>query len=88
VAHLTQLDTEVRKNSRSYPIALTHEAEQYVLCPDIVVVEAKRLFLRQRQHPPRAFRKLVEPVRHRDVMIAQSTALLDRPILIFIGPAA
>ena len=48
-AHLGQLDVHVLEHARGDALALSHQAEQQVLRPDVVVVEPLRLVLRQRQ---------------------------------------
>ncbi len=48
-ADLGQLHTHVVEDTRCYAVALTHEAEQQVLGPDVVMVEALGLFLGQLQ---------------------------------------
>ena len=61
-ADLGQLDVHVLEHARGDALALAHEPEQQVLGPDVVVVEALRLVLSQRQDLARAIRELVEAV--------------------------
>ena len=61
-ADLVQLDAEIVEDLRGDALALTDETEQQVLRPDVVVVEALRLLLRQRQHLARALGEFVEPI--------------------------
>src|SRR5205823_1480922 len=49
VAHLLERDAERVERAGRDAFALTHEPEQQVLGPDVVVVEADRLVLRERQ---------------------------------------
>ncbi len=61
-AHLGQLDVHVLEHARGHALALADEAEQEVLGADVVVVEALRLVLSERQDLARAVRELVEPI--------------------------
>ena len=61
-AHLGQLHAHVAQHPRGDAVALAHQPEQQVLGADVVVVEALRLFLGQRQHLPGALGELVELV--------------------------
>ena len=63
-ADLAQLDAEVGEHLGGDAVALAHQAEQQVLGADVVVVEALRLFLRQRQHSAGALGELVESICH------------------------
>ena len=59
---LGQLDVHVLEDARSHAFALAHEAEQEVLRADVVVVEALRLVLGERQDLAGAVRELVETI--------------------------
>ena len=59
---LGQLDVHVLEDARGDALALTHQAEQQVLGPDVVVVEPLRLVLSKRQDLARAVRELVEAI--------------------------
>ena len=61
-ADLGQLDVHVLEHARRDALALADEAEQEVLGPDVVVVEALRLVLGEGQHLPRPIGELVESV--------------------------
>ena len=60
--HLGQLDVHVLEHARRHALALADEAEEEVLGPDVVVVEALRLVLGEGQHLPRSIGELVESV--------------------------
>lgn len=62
LAHLCQLDVQVLKDLRRHAFPFAHEAEEEVLSADVVVVEALRLILGERQHLPGAVRKTIEAV--------------------------
>ncbi len=64
-ANLGQFDVHVLKHARSDTLALADEAEKQVFCTDVVVVEALRLVLSERQDLASAVGELVEPI-HRD----------------------
>jgi hypothetical protein len=61
-ADLGQLDVHVLEDARGNPLALADEAEQQMLGPDVVVVEALRLILREGQDLSRPVGELVESV--------------------------
>ena len=61
-ADLGQLDVHVLEHACSHALALAHEAEEQVLGADVVVVEALRLVLRERQDLASAVGELVEPI--------------------------
>ena len=63
-ADLAQLDAEVGQDLGGDAIALADEAQEQVLRADVVVVEALRFFLGQRQDAARSLGKLVESVCH------------------------
>ena len=63
-AHLGQLHAQVAEDARGDAVALAHQPEQQVLGADVVVVEALRLLLRQRQHLAGPLGELVELVCH------------------------
>ena len=60
--HLDFAQPEVREHSRRDPFALTHDSEEQVLRPDIVVMQASSLLTREIHHLPNALGK---PVMHR-----------------------
>src|SRR5579883_486453 len=62
-ADLVQLDAEVAQHLGRDTLALTDEAQQQVLGPDVVVVEALSFFLGEHQHLTGALGKFVETVR-------------------------
>jgi hypothetical protein len=64
-AHLRQLDVHVLEHARGDALALADEAEEEMLRPDVVVVEALRLVLGEGQHLPRSIGELVESVHGR-----------------------
>ncbi len=57
---LFEFDTEIVEHLGGDAVALTDQAEQEMLGPDVVVVEALRLFLRQAQDFARALGEFVE----------------------------
>ena len=59
---LRQLDVHVLEDARRDALALADEAQEQVLCADVVVVEPLRFVLRKRQDLSRAIRELVEAV--------------------------
>ena len=59
---LGQLDVHVLEHARGDALALAHEAEEQMLRADVVVVEALRLVLSQRQDLASAVSELVEPI--------------------------
>ena len=59
---LGQLDVHVLEDARGDTLALAHEAEQEVLRADVVVVEALRLVLGERQYLPGTVRELVKTI--------------------------
>ena len=59
---LGQLDVHVLEDPRGDALALADEAEQQVLGPDVVVVEALGLVLGERQDLARSVRELVETI--------------------------
>ena len=61
-ADLGQLDVHVLEHARGDALALAHQAEEQVLGADVVVVEALRFVLRERQDLARAVRELVESI--------------------------
>ena len=61
-ADLGQFDVHVLEHARGDALALADEPEQQVLGTDVVVVEALRLVLGERQHLPRSIGELVESV--------------------------
>ncbi len=61
---LLQLDAEIGQHFGRHPVALADQPKQQMLGPDVVVVEALRLFLRQAQHFARPLRKLLELIVH------------------------
>ena len=61
-AHLGQLDVHVLEHARGDALALADQAQEQVLRADVVVVEALRLVLRERQDLASAIRELVEPI--------------------------
>ena len=61
-ADLGQLDVHVLEHARGDALALADEAEQQVLGADVVVVEALRLVLGERQDLARPVGELVEAV--------------------------
>ena len=63
-AHLVQLDAEVVEHLGGDAVALTDQTEKEVLGPNVVVVEALRLLLRQAQDFARALGEFVELVVH------------------------
>ncbi len=61
---LLQLDAQVGQHFGRHPVAFAHQSQQQVLGPDVVVVEALRLFLRQAQHLARPLREFLELIVH------------------------
>ncbi len=61
-ADLRQFDVHVLEDAGGDTLTLTDQPEQQVLGPDVVVVEALRLVLRERQDLACAVGELVEPV--------------------------
>ncbi len=59
---LGQLDVHVLEHARRDALALADEAEEEMLGPDVVVVEALRLVLGEGQHLPRSIGELVESI--------------------------
>ena len=59
---LGQLDAHVLEDARSDALALAHEAEQQVLRADVVVVEALRLVLGERQYLAGTLGELVKTI--------------------------
>ena len=74
---LGQLDVHVLEDARGDALALAHEAEQQVLGPDVVVVEALRFVLGERQDLARSVRELVEAI-HRVERLFPSCAAARR----------
>ena len=60
--HLGQLDIHVLEHARGDALSLAHEAEEQVLCSDVVVIEALRLILSEREDLASAVGELVEPI--------------------------
>ncbi len=60
--HLGQLDVHVLEHARGHALALAHQAEEKVLGPDVVVVEALRFILGQGQDLACPIGELVETV--------------------------
>ena len=73
LADLGQLNVEVLEDLRRNALALADKAEQQVLCADVVVVEALRLVLGERQHLAGAIREAIEAV-------SRGHALLRSPL--------
>ena len=73
LANLRQLNVEVLQHLRRDALALADKAEQQVLCADVVVVEALRLVLGERQHLAGAIREAIEAV-------SRGHALLRSPL--------
>ena len=63
-AYLVQLNTEVGQHLRRYALALADQAQQQVLRANVVVVEAQRFFLGQRQNAARPLGEFVESISH------------------------
>ena len=63
-ADLVEFDAEIGEHLGGDAVALTHEAKQDVLGPDVVVVEAVRFLLGQRKHAASALRELVKSIGH------------------------
>ena len=61
-AHLGQLDVHVLEHARGHTLPFAHEAEQEVLGPDVVVVEALGLILSEGEDLACAVGELVEPI--------------------------
>ena len=61
-AHLGQLDVHVLEHARSHALPFPDQAEQEVLRADVVVVEALRFVLREREDLASAVGELVEPI--------------------------
>ena len=59
-ADLGQLHAHIAQHARGDAVALADQPEQQVLGADVVVVEALRLFLGERQDFPGPFREFVE----------------------------
>ena len=70
---LGQLDVHVLEDARGDTLALADEAQEQMLRADVVVVEALRLVLRERQDLASAIRELVEAV-HRVERLFPSSA--------------
>src|SRR5438132_7193860 len=51
LAHLGELDAQRIQDVRGHTFALAHQSEKKVLGADVVVIEADRLVLREREHP-------------------------------------
>ena len=64
IAHRFEADTERLQGLGGDALALVNEAEQDVLCTDVVVVEQARFFLRQHDHSPSPVGKALK---HRDL---------------------
>ena len=62
--HLREVDGEAGQHPGRHALRLADKAEEYVLSPDIVVVEALGLILGQRQNTSRSLRKLLESAAH------------------------
>jgi hypothetical protein len=60
VTYLVYLDAQVSEHLSSNALTLTHQSQQKMFCADVTMLEALRLFLRQRQDVSRPFRKQVE----------------------------
>ena len=73
LANLGQLNVEVLEDLRRDAFALADKAEQQVLRADVVVVEALRLVLGERQHLSGAIREAIEA-------ISRGHALLRSPL--------
>ena len=73
LANLGQLDVEVLEDLRRNTLALADKAEQQVFGADVVVVEALRLVLGERQHLAGAIREAIEAV-------SRGHALLRSPL--------
>ena len=73
LANLGQLDVEVLEDLRCNAFALADKTEQQVLRADVVVVEALRLVLGERQHLAGAIREAIEA-------ISRGHALLRSPL--------
>ena len=73
LANLGQLNVEVLEDLRRNAFTLADKAEQQVLCADVVVVEALRLVLGERQHLAGAIREAIEAV-------SRGHALLRSPL--------
>ena len=63
-ADLVELDAEVGEDLRRDALAFADEAEEEVLCADVVVVEAEGFFLGECQNAARSLRKLIESICH------------------------
>ena len=63
-ANLVQLDAQVGQHLGRDAFALAHQAEQEMLGPDVVMVEALRFFLRECQDFARSFGEFVEIACH------------------------
>ena len=66
-ADLGQLDAQVLEHACGHAVALADEPEQQVLGADVVVVEALRFFLRERQDLACPLSELVESIHPRRV---------------------
>jgi hypothetical protein len=58
------IDAEIAEDFSGDPFSLTNEAQQQVLGPDVVVVEALRLLLRKLQDFSRSLGEFVEAISH------------------------
>src|SRR6266542_4102520 len=64
LSHMLKPDAQVIESFCCRALFFPNKPKQEVLRPDVVVVKAQRLFLRQRQHPPRGLGELIEAVGH------------------------
>src|SRR6266571_969945 len=60
LTYLLQFDTQVTQHLSGNAFAFAHQAEQKMLRANVIVVEAMRLFLGQRQHIACSLREFVE----------------------------
>jgi predicted MFS family arabinose efflux permease len=67
LAERLQADPQRVERLRAHPLALGDQAQQDVLGPDVVVVEAPGLVLRQHDNPPRPVGESLEHCRHRRI---------------------
>ena len=73
-ADLGELDVHVLEHARRDALAFAHEPEQQMLRADVVVVEALRLVLRERQDLARPVRELVEAIHAVERLFPSATA--------------
>ena len=67
------------EDARGHALALADETQQQVLRADVVVVEALRFFLSQRQDLARALRELVEAI-HRVLNACSVASITSVPL--------